>query len=368
MRARGEDIISFAAGEPDFATPDFICQAAIDAIRDGETHYTSVDGMPALREAAAVKFARDNGLEYSSDEIIVGSGAKQHCYNICLAVLGPGDEAIVPAPYWVSYPEMVRLADASPVIVAAPAGQDYKLKAPDLEAALTPATRLLFINTPSNPTGATYSRSELAALGEVLEAWPRVVIASDEIYEHIYWGDEPFTSFARACPALRERTLTINGVSKGFAMTGWRIGIAAGPATLIRAMRTLQGQSTTNACTISQFAALAALSADPAFVAPMRDEYRARHDIVYRRLAELDGVTLRPATGAFYAFADIVRIIARRALADDVEFCEQLLTSKGLAVVPGTAFGAPGHVRLSFACDRDTLAAGLDRFCDFCLQ
>ncbi len=302
LRAQGRDIISLGAGEPDFDTPQFIKDAAIQAIADGATKYTPIDGTAALKAAIRRKFARDNSLDYSTSQILVTSGAKQALFNLCLALLSDGDEVIIPAPYWVSYPDMVRLADAEPVIIETGLEADFKITAAQLAAAITENTRLLLLNSPSNPTGASYSKSELQALGEVLAQHPQVLVAADDIYEHIQWADEPFVSFATACPDLYDRTLTINGVSKAYAMTGWRIGYAAGPATLIKAMKTIQSQSTSNACSVSQVAAEAALDGDQAPVTAMAAAYKQRHDYIVAALNDLDGFECRPGEGTFYAF------------------------------------------------------------------
>ncbi len=361
LRAAGRDVIGLGAGEPDFDTPEHIRDAAIEAIRAGRTRYTAVDGIAELREAAAEKFRRDNGLDYPADNLIVSGGAKQICYNVCQALLEPGAEAVIPAPYWVSYPDMVRLASAEPVIVETNLQSGFRMRPEQLAAALTPRTRLMFLNSPGNPSGAGYTRTELAALGEVLSGYPDVVVATDEIYEHIWWAEDPFTSFAAACPELFERTVTINGVSKCYAMTGWRIGYAAGPATLIGAMRKIQSQSTSNACTVSQYAALAALTGDQSCVAEMTRAFRERHDFVVDALNAIDGVTCRPGEGTFYAFADARGAIRRLGLADDTDLCQMLLNEAGVAVVPGSAFGMAGHFRLSFACGLETLRDALAR-------
>ena len=278
LRAAGRDIISLGAGEPDFDTPQHIKDAAVRAIAAGQTKYTPIDGTAELKSAIRRKFARDNRLDYEPSQIVVTCGAKQALFNLCLALLGPGDEAIIPAPYWVSYPDMVRLAGATPVIVEAGIEQDFKIRPEQLTGAITGRTKLLILNSPSNPTGTSYSRTELEVLGSVIEQHPNVVTVSDDIYEHIHWAEEPFASFATACPALGNRIVTTNGVSKAYAMTGWRIGYAAGPLELISAMKTVQSQSTSNPCSISQAAAQAALEGDQAPVAEMTAAYRERHD------------------------------------------------------------------------------------------
>ena len=358
----GRDIIGLGAGEPDFDTPEHIRAAAVEAIRAGHTRYTDVEGIVELRAAICDKFRRDNHIDYEPDQVLVSCGAKQSIYNLAAALLGPGDEAIIPAPYWVSYPDIVLLADATPVIVAAGVEQNFKISPEQLAAAITPRTRLLVINSPSNPTGVAYSRADLEGLAEVLRAHPQVVTATDDMYEHIYWGAEPFCSLLTVAPDLHERVVTINGVSKVYAMTGWRIGYAAGPRKLIGAMKKLQGQSTSNPCSISQYAALAALTGDQACVAEMAAAFRQRHDRLVDALNALPGFECLPGDGAFYAFPDVSGAIAALdSVDDDTGFAEYLLDQAGVAVVPGTAFGAPGHVRLSYACSLDTLEEAVRR-------
>ena len=361
LRAEGRDIISLGTGEPDFDTPQFIKDAALAAISAGETKYTPIDGTADLKAAVQAKFARENGLDYATSDIIVTSGAKQALFNLCLGLLGPDDEAIIPAPYWVSYPDMVKLAGAEPVVVNAGIEQDFRVSPEQLQAAITPKTRLLILNSPSNPTGASYSRDDLAALGEVLEKHPQVIVASDDIYEHIHWAEAPFVSFAAACPHLFDRTVTTNGVSKAYAMTGWRIGYAAGPAELIAAMKTVQSQSTSNPCSISQAAAVAALNGDQAVVAEMTRAYRERHDYLVGALNAIDGVECRPGEGTFYAFPRVTGAIEALGLADDGDLARLLIERAEVATVPGAAFGAPGYIRLSFACSMATLRAAMGR-------
>lgn len=361
LRAQGRDIIGLGAGEPDFDTPQFIKDAAVQAIADGYTKYTPIDGSAALKAAIRRKFQRENGLQYAAGQILVSSGAKQSLFNLCLALLGPGDEAIIPAPYWVSYPDMVNLADATPVFIDTGIDDDFKVTPSQLEAAITPKTRLLMLNSPCNPTGACYAKAELQALGEVLAGHPDIVVASDDIYEHIHWADEPFVSFAAACPALADRTVTINGVSKAYAMTGWRIGFAGGPESLIRAMSTIQSQSTSNPCSISQVATIAALDGNQSVVGEMCAAYRERHDFVVGALNALPGFECRPGEGAFYAFPRITGAMDSVGVASDKEFVEWLLTTANIACVPGSAFGAPGYLRLSFACSIDVLQDAVER-------
>ena len=361
LKAQGRDVIGLGAGEPDFDTPAHIAQAGADAIRNGFTRYTNVDGIDELKDAIIAKFERDNGLTYERSQILVSAGAKQTIYNLCMAVLDPGDEAVIPAPYWVSYPDMVLLADGLPVMPLAGMAQGYKITPRQLAAAITPKTRLLLLNSPCNPTGAAYTRAELKALGKVLLENPRIIIGTDDMYEKIYWGDEPFCSLVTAVPELYPRTVTINGVSKAYAMTGWRIGYCGGPKELIHAMSTIQGQSTSNACSISQKAAVTALNGDQTCVAKMNAAFKARRDFVVRALNGIPGISCLPGAGSFYAFADVSRAMASLGCRDDGEFAELLLNEGGVAVVPGSGFGAPGHVRLSFACSMQTLEMALDR-------
>jgi aspartate aminotransferase len=365
LRAEGKDVIGLGAGEPDFDTPAHIGQAGIAAIEGGFTRYTHVEGIDELKDAIIAKFQRDNGLSYERAQVMVSSGAKQTIYNLCMAVLDPGDEAVIPAPYWVSYPDMVLLADGLPVMPLAGYAQGYKVTPRQLAAAITAKTRLVILNSPCNPTGAAYSRAELKALGEVLLEHPRIVIGTDDMYEKIYWGTEPFCSLVTAVPELYGRTVTINGVSKAYAMTGWRIGYCGGPKEIIAAMSTIQGQSTSNASSISQKAAVAALNGDQACVIKMNQAFKERRDFVVRALNSVPGVSCLPGEGTFYAFAEVSRAIASLGCRDDNEFTEMLLNDAGVAVVPGSGFGAPGHVRLSFACSIQTLEKALDRIARF---
>jgi aspartate aminotransferase len=361
LRAQGRDIISLGTGEPDFDTPRHIRDAGIAAINAGQTRYTPTDGTAELKSAIQGKFARENGLDYDTSQIVVTCGAKQALFNLCLALLGPDDEAIIPAPYWVSYPDMVRLAEAEPVIVLGGIEQDFKITPEQLAARLSRRTRLMFLNTPCNPTGACYTEAELQALGAVLDDYPDVILVADDIYEHIHWGDQPFVSFAAACPSLKDRVVTVNGVSKAYAMTGWRLGYAAGPKELVTAMATVQSQSTTNPCSISQAAAVAALSGDQACIGDMVQAYKLRHDFVVDALNAIPGFECRPGEGTFYALPRVRGAMEASGLASDAEFTEYLLTEADVAVVPGSAFGAPGYIRLSFACSMEQLAEALRR-------
>jgi aspartate aminotransferase len=361
LKAEGHDIIGLGAGEPDFDTPIHIADAGVAAIRSGFTRYTAVEGITELKDAIIGKFRRDNGLEYTRAQILVSSGAKQTVYNLCAAILDPEDEAIIPAPYWVSYPDMVLLSDGKPITVFAGADQGYKITPAQLAAAITPRTRLFLLNSPCNPTGAAYTRSELVALGEVLLAHPRIVTGTDDMYEHIYWGAEPFCSLLTAVPALYDRTVTINGCSKSYAMTGWRIGYCGGPQEVITAMGTIQGQSTSNAASMSQKAATVALNGDQTCVIEMNRQFKARHDFIVQGLNSLPGVSCLSGAGTFYAFADVTGAMAATNCKDDGAFAEHLLANAGVAVVPGTGFGAPGHIRLSFACSMATLEDAVGR-------
>jgi len=361
LKAEGKDIIGLGAGEPDFDTPLHVSDAGVAAIRSGITRYTAVDGTPELKDAVIAKFKRDNGLSYQRNQVLISSGAKQTCFNLCAALLDPGDECIIPAPYWVSYPDMALLADGVPVFINAGPAQGYKITPEQLAAAITPRSKMIFINSPSNPTGAAYTKAELQALGAVLAKHPHVVIASDEMYEHIYWAAEPFTSFVQANPDLYDRTVTINGVSKAYAMTGWRIGYCGGPKEIVAAMSTIQGQSTSNASSISQRAATVALNGDQACVADMNKAFKARHDFVVAGLNAIPGISCLPGAGTFYAFAHIDGAMRALGIKDDNEFAEYLLVHAGVAVVPGSGFGAPNHMRLSFACSMPTLEDALRR-------
>ena len=362
LRAEGRDIIGLGAGEPDFDTPEHIKDAAIEAIRAGFTKYTAVDGTPELKQAVIDKFRRDNGLEYAPEQVLVSSGGKQSFCNLCQALLDDGDEVIIPAPYWVSYPDMVLLADGKPVIVETGIEDRFRLTPEKLEAAITPRTRLLVLNSPSNPTGMVYSRAELAALGAVLEKHPQVLVASDDMYEHILWADEPFANIVNACPHLYPRSVVLNGVSKAYSMTGWRIGYAAGPAPLIAAMKKIQSQSTSNPASISQAAATAALNGGQSCIQIMLEAFKARHDRVLEMLNAIEGVTCLPSEGAFYAFPDMRGLIARLpGIEDDLQLAEYLIEEVGVALVPGSAFGSPGFMRLSFATSMENLEEAIGR-------
>ena len=367
LKATGRDIIGLGAGEPDFDTPQHIKDAAIAAINAGFTKYTAVDGTPSLKAAIIAKFKRDNGLDYTPKQILVSCGGKQSFFNLVQAVINAGDEVIIPAPYWVSYPDIVILADGKPVIVEAGIEQGFKITAAQLEAAITPKTRLVVINSPSNPTGAVYTGDELAALGEVLRQHPQVLIASDDMYEHIRLDDVPFVNILNVCHDLYDRTLVLNGVSKAYSMTGWRIGYAAGPEAILRAMTNVQSQSTSNPTSISQVAAEAALNGDQGCITPMVDAFKTRHRYIVDALNAIPGFHCVDSGGAFYAFPDvrpaIMKLLARDIIdaPTDIAFSEYLLESADVAVVPGSAFGAEGYIRLSFATSQANLEKAVKR-------
>jgi aspartate aminotransferase len=361
LKAAGKDIIGLGAGEPDFDTPEHIKAAAIKAIESGFTKYTAVDGTPSLKKAIIAKFKRDNNLDYQANQILVSSGGKQSFFNLALAFLNKGDEVIIPAPYWVSYPDMVLIADATPVCIECPQSQNYKITAAQLDAAITPKTKLLVLNSPSNPTGMVYTKEELLALAEVLRKHPHVWVATDDMYEHIIWTTEPFVNIVTVAPDLYDRALVLNGVSKAYAMTGWRIGYAAGPAKVIGAMKNVQSQSTSNPASISQVAAEAALNGDQDVLKPMVAAFKERHDYVVAALNAIEGVSCSAADGAFYAFANVEGAIAKMGLKNDLEFSEVLLNTVGVAVVPGSAFGLDGHMRISYATSMKTLEDAIAR-------
>jgi aspartate aminotransferase len=365
LKAAGRDIIGLGAGEPDFDTPEHIKEAAIRAIRAGQTKYTAVEGTLALRRAVAAKFRKDNGLEYTPAQILVSSGGKQSFFNLCQALLNQGDEVVVPAPYWVSYPEIVSIAGGTPVMPYAGPDQHYRLTPEQLEKSITKRTRLVVINSPSNPTGMAYRRAELLAFGEVLRRHQQVWVATDDMYEPFIWHGEPFCNILMVCPDLYDRCLVLNGASKAYAMTGWRIGYAGGPLEIIKAMGNVQSQSTSNPCSISQAAAEAALTGDQECVRVMCRAYKERHDYVYKTLSAMPCVAVQPADGTFYSFPDFSAVVKSLKLKDDIELCERLLVDAGVAVVAGSSFGAPGHLRLSFATSMDNLKGALSRIHGF---
>lgn len=356
LRAEGRDIISLGFGEPDFDTPAHIKAAGIAAIERGDTKYPPVDGTAELKQAIIAKFKRDNGLDYGANEITVGNGAKQVLFNLMSAVLDEDDEVLIPAPYWVSYPDMVKIAGGQPVIISTDEESDFKITPRMLRSALTSKSRLLLLNAPSNPTGKVYSEEEYAELGQVIREHSRLVVACDDIYEHIYWADSPFRTLLNACPDLADRTVVINGVSKAYAMTGWRIGYAGGPEALMKGIKKVQSQSTSGACSISQAAAAAALNGPQDCVEDMRRAFKERYEYLVPALNDIDGVDCPGCEGAFYAFPSFQGVIDRMDdIANDVELSEWFLEHAGVAMVPGTAFGAPGHIRLSFATSLEQL-------------
>ena len=368
LKAEGKDVIAMGAGEPDFDTPQFIKDAAIAAMNKGLTKYTPAGGTPSLKKAIVAKFKRENGLDYTDRQVLVSCGGKQTSFNLCMALLNPGDEAIIPAPYWVSYPDMAMMADAKPVFVTTGIESGFKMTAKQLEAAITPRSRLIWINSPSNPTGATYTAGELKALGEVLRKHPNIVIASDDMYEHILLDGSKFVNILNVCPDLYSRTVTMNGVSKAYSMTGWRIGYCGGPQELIDAMENVQSHSTSNPTSISQYAAEAALTGDQSCIDPMVAAFKERGKFVSKGLNAIPGVKCLEPTGAFYAFPDCSEAIQKLhkagkiPAATDMALCDYLLAQpQAVAAVPGSAFGAEGCLRISFATSMDNIKKAVDR-------
>jgi len=366
LRVSGKNIISLSVGEPDFDTPKAARDAGIKAIEDGFTRYTAVPGIPELRKEVAAKFKRDNGLDYAPENILISTGGKQCIYNLLMAIINEGDEVIIPAPYWVSYPDMVLLAEGEPVIVECLADADFKLTAAQLEAAITPKTKMMFLNSPSNPTGMAYSADDLKALGEVIRKHSNIVVATDDMYEKIMFDGKQFATFAQVNPDLIDRTVTLNGVSKAYCMTGWRIGFCAAPVDLIKAMSKIQGQSTSNPSSISQKAALAALQGPTDELDEMVRTYETRRTWLVNALNNIDGMDCITPDGAFYVFPSIQGWLGKTTpegltLTDDVVVCEWLLEAAGVALVPGTAFGSPGQIRFSYAVSQDTLEDAVSR-------
>ncbi len=368
LKAEGRDVIAMGAGEPDFDTPQFIKDAAIAAMNKGHTKYTPAGGTASLKKAIAAKFKRENGLDYTERQILVSCGGKQTSFNLCMALLNPGDEAIIPAPYWVSYPDMAMMADGKPVFVFAGVEQGFKITPQQLDRAITPKSRLLWLNSPSNPTGAVYTAAELGALGEVLRKHPRIVIATDDMYEHIVLDGSKFVNILNVCPDLYPQTVTMNGVSKAYAMTGWRIGYGGGPAELIEAMENVQSHSTSNPSSISQYAAEAALNGDQSCIDPMLAAFKERGKVVSEGLNRIPGVKCLPPAGAFYAFPDCREAIRKLHAAGkiasptDIALCDYLLAQPlAVAAVPGSAFGAEGYLRISFATSMDNIKKAVER-------
>jgi len=362
LKAEGRDVIGLGVGEPDFDTPMHIQAAGIAAIQQGKTRYTAVDGLPELKQAIVDKFQRDNQHHFDTDQVLVSSGGKQCIYNLCQALLNAGDEVIIPAPYWVSYPDMVLLADAVPVIVSAGYDDNFKLTPEKLEAAITDKTRLFFINSPSNPTGVSYSQDELAALGDVLLKYPNIIVATDDMYEHTLFDNAKFVNILNATPALLDRCVVLNGVSKAYCMTGWRIGYAGGPTDLIKAMKKVQSQSTSNPCSISQVAATAALTGGLDFLEPMLTAFQQRHEFVVSSMNAIDGIKCLRSDGTFYSFPNVEGMIERvDGVSNDAELAKHLLDETGVALVPGSAFGLEGYLRLSFATSMENLEKAAER-------
>lgn len=365
LKRAGKDIISLGAGEPDFGTPEHIKTAGIKAIESEKTRYTAVDGIPELKDAIIAKFKRDNRLSYQANQILVSSGGKQSFYNLCQAVLNDGDEVIIPAPYWVSYPDMALLAGGEPVIVEAGIEQGFKITAKQLAGAITSKTKLLVLNSPSNPTGAIYSAEELKQIGNILVKHPNIIIASDDMYEHIILREKTFTNILEVSPELTDRTIVMNGVSKAYSMTGWRIGYAAGPVDLIAAMRKVQSQSTSNPCSISQYASVEALNGSQECIQTMLTQFKKRHLFVVERINQIPGFKCIHADGAFYAFMNVEKAMQQKGFTTDADMATAILEQVEVAVVPGSAFGADKHLRISFATSMDNLINALDRIESF---
>ncbi|MBS0349940.1 MAG: pyridoxal phosphate-dependent aminotransferase [Proteobacteria bacterium] len=359
LKAAGKQVINLSVGEPDFDTPNFIKEAAYTAIGEGFTKYTPPEGILELRQAIVEKLKKDNHLDYTAQQILVSGGVKQSLYNLIQTVLEEGDEVIIPAPYWVSYPEMAKLAGAEPVIVFAGMNQHFKIIAQQLEQAITPRTRLFILNSPSNPSGMAYTGNELGDLAAVLLRHPQVLIASDDMYEYILWGMPKFINILNVAPELKDRTIVMNGVSKAHAMTGWRIGYAAGPIEIIQNMKKIQSQSTTTTCSISQKAAATAIRADRSQLQYMFDAFCARHNFVHGALKEMPGVECRPADGTFYSLPKVEQVIKRLGLNSDIELAKLLLEKGNVAVVPGTEFGVPNYIRISYANSMENLQAAM---------
>ena len=367
LKAEGKDIIGLGAGEPDFDTPQHIKDAAIAAINKGLTKYTAVGGTPGLKNAIVAKFKRENNFDFEAKQILVSCGGKQSFFNLVLSVIDPGDEVVIPAPYWVSYPDIVLIAEGKPVFINTGIEQNFKISAKQLEAAITPRTKMFVINSPSNPSGAVYTIDELKALGEVLRKHPQILIATDDMYEHILLSNQKFTNIVNACPDLFQQTVVLNGVSKAYSMTGWRIGYCGGPSHIITAMENIQSQSTSNPSSISQAAAEAALNGDQSCMNPMRSAFKERNTFVTEQLNQMNGVHCLSSEGAFYAFADIREsmdsLYKRKLISaqNDIAFSEYLLENAGVAIVPGSAFGCEGYMRLSFATSLENLQQALGR-------
>jgi len=369
LRAEGRDIISLSAGEPDFDTPEHIKNAAINALNNGQTKYTAVDGTPELKQAIVDKFQRENNLEYKNNQILVSCGAKHSLYNLFQATLNPGDEIILPAPYWASYPDMAILAGAVPIIITTTITENFKINVENLSQAISEKTRMIMLNSPSNPSGANYSNEELLEIGEILLKHPNIIVVTDDIYEHIFWGSERFANIINSCPELYDRTIIVNGVSKAYSMTGWRIGYAAGPDKIIKEMKKIQSQSTSNPNSIAQAAAVAALNGKQDFIKECVNTYKERHDVIIKLLKEIDGIEILESEGTFYTFPDMNNIINRlQNISNDIELAEFFIEEAGVAMVPGSAFGVPGCMRISFATNMENIKEGIRRIKDILLN
>ncbi len=362
LRAAGKNIIGLSAGEPDFDTPEHIKAAAIEAINKGMTKYTAVDGTVELKQAIVQKFKNENNLEYDMSQVAVQCGAKHSLYNLFQAVLNEGDEVIIPAPYWVSYPDMAKLAGAEPVILKTTVAEGFKISPEQLEAAITDKSRLFVINSPSNPSGVSYSEEELAALGEVLLKHPNIIVVTDDIYEHILWGQDKFVNIVNACPKLYDRTIVVNGVSKAYSMTGWRIGYVGGPTAIVKGMNKIASQSTSNPTSIAQAAAVAALTGDQSYIHESTGVFKARHDFVHQSMNEIDGIQCLASAGTFYSFPDMNDLIkSMGGIENDIDLAAFFLEKAEVAMVPGSAFGTPGCMRISYATSMENLEASMDR-------
>jgi aspartate aminotransferase len=362
LRAEGKDIIGLGAGEPDFDTPEHIKEAAIEALKRGQTKYTAVDGTVELKNAIIDKFKRENNLTYNSKQVSVSCGAKHSLYNLFQATLNPGDEVIIPAPYWVSYPDMAKLAGAEPVTIKTSIDEHFKISPEKLRGAISDRTRMVVFNSPSNPSGVCYSEAELAALGEVLLQHPDILIVTDDIYEHILWGQDKFVNIVNACPKLYDQTIVVNGVSKAYSMTGWRIGYVGGPESIIKGMNKIQSQSTSNPTSIAQAAAVAALTGDQTYIKESTGVFKERHDFVFKALQEIDGINCIPSEGTFYIFPDMNGLIEKlEGISNDIELAEFFLEKAEVAMVPGSAFGTNGCMRISFATSMENLEKSMAR-------
>jgi aspartate aminotransferase len=371
LKAKGVNVIGLSAGEPDFDTPDFVKEAAIAAIRNNQTRYTNVDGTAELKAAIKAKFKRDNGLDYDANQISVNVGGKHTLFNALVATIDVGDEVIIPAPYWVSYPDIVAFAGGTPVFVSAPASQNYKITPAQLEAAITPKTRWIILNSPSNPTGAAYSADELKALSDVLIRHPQVMVLTDDMYEHVWYADTPFATILQVCPELYDRTLTVNGCSKAYSMTGWRIGFSGGPVWLTKAMSKLQSQSTSNPCSIAQAAATAALNGDQSFLKERNEKFRGRRDLVVRMLNDIKGIHCPTPEGAFYVYPDVAGLMGKstpegKLIGTDADLIDYFLDTEEVAAVHGGAFGLSPGFRISYATSEEMLTEACNRMARAC--